>query len=115
MDEDSDEVAVRDIAAVLRRFGPPETDERPAENVAREWFDAGFVDPEEVEDWLRARCYTAEGALSLERAGITPQQAAIRTTAGTDSSEDTLGSKLARGELSFDEARRIITSEFWNS
>ena len=115
MDKDGDQEIVRDIAAALRRFGPPETDENAAESVAREWFDAGFEDPEEVEDWLRARCDTAQVALGLERAGITPQQAAIRTTAGTDASEDTLGSKLASGALSFDEARRIITSEFWNS
>ncbi|MBA3241283.1 MAG: hypothetical protein H0T60_08680 [Acidobacteria bacterium] len=115
MGEDRDEETVRIIAATLRRFGLPATNEGAAENVAQEWFDAGFEDPEEVEDWLRARCYTAVVAFALERAGITPQQAAIRTTAGTDGSEDTLGSKLASGALSFDEARRIITSEFWNS
>lgn len=115
MDRDRDEMIVRNIAATLCRFGPPPTDESAAESVAREWIDAGFEDPEEVEDWLRARCYNAGGAASLERAGITPQQAALRTTAGTDGSEDTLGSKLTHGTLSFDEARRIITSEFWNS
>jgi hypothetical protein len=115
MREDSVEKSVLNIAAVLRGFGPEATGVRAAESVAREWFDAGFEDPEEVEDWLRARCMDASGAQSLERAGITPEQAATLTTAGTSGIEDTIGAKLVRGELSFDEARRIITSEFWNS
>ncbi len=115
MQSDRDEELVRDIAAVLERSGPQATGGRAAFVVAREWLDEGFDDAEEVEDWLRARCFDAAGARRLEDAGITPEQAAMRTTAGTDGAEDTLGSKLIRGEVSFEEARRIITSEFWNS
>jgi hypothetical protein len=115
MHEDRVEESVRDIAAALQRFGPEATGGRAAESVAREWFDAGFADPEEVEDWLRARCFDASGAQRLESAGMTPEQAAMPTNAGTSSTVDTIGAKLIRGELSFDEARRIITNEFWNS
>ena len=115
MQGDRDEEALRDIAVVIERFGPQATGARAAEVAAREWLDAGFDDAEEVEDWLRARCFDAAGARRLEDAGITPEQAAMRTSAGADGAEDTLGSKLTRGVLSFEEARRIITSEFWNS
>ena len=112
---DRDEENLRDIAAVLARSGPRATGGRAAEASAREWLEEGFDDAEEITDWLRARVFDAAGARRLEDAGITPEQAAGRTTAGTDDAEDTLGSKLVKGELSFEEARRIITDEFWNS
>lgn len=85
------------------------------EAMAREWMAAGFDDTDEVEEWLSARCFTPQGAQALERAGITPEQAALRTTAGSAGYEDTIGYKLTAGDLSFDEARRIITAHFWNS
>ncbi|MCA1594132.1 MAG: hypothetical protein LC754_16075 [Acidobacteria bacterium] len=107
--------AIRDIVAVLQRCGANAVSVQPLEEVAREWFVAGFADAEEVEDWLHARCFTPAGAQSLESAGITPEQAGIRTAAGAGDYEDTIGFKLMNGDLSFDEARRIITSDFWNS
>ncbi len=85
------------------------------EEVARQWIDAGFDDPEEVADWLRARCFTAARAQALEAAGLTPEQAALRTKAGSAPYEDTIAYKLNNNDLSLDEARRIITSTFWNS
>jgi hypothetical protein len=103
------------MIAVLQRYGADVTGGRPVEEVADEWFDAGFDDPEEVEDWLRARCFTAAGAYSLDMAGITPEQAAICTRLGDGDYEDTLGFKLINGHLSFDEAKRVITNDFWNS
>ena len=102
------------IAEVLVRHGETALRGGAAEAMAQQWVDAGFDDPEEVDDWLRARCFSAAGTQALEMAGFTPEQAAIRTRAGTSSYEDTIGYKLTRGDLSFDEARRIITSEFWN-
>lgn len=104
-----------EIAAALERYGAEATRGRAAEEVAREWLAAGFDDAEEVEEWLRARCFTAEGAGRLEAGGLTPSQAAVRTGAGATAREDTIGSKLLSGELSFEEARRIITSDFWHS
>lgn len=113
-DENDSLEIVRRIAEVLARHGDAAlVDGATASDVAQEWIAAGFDDPEEVDDWLRARCFSAPGAETLERAGFTPEQAAIRTRAGTSSYEDTIGYKLTHGDLSFEEARRIITSEFW--
>jgi hypothetical protein len=106
---------LRRIGEVLLRHGDAALGGAAATDVAREWVEAGFGDAEEVDDWLRAGCFHAEGAHTLEMAGITPEQAAIRTRAGTASYEETIGYKLTHGDLSLDEARRIITSEFWNS
>ena len=104
---------IRLICEVLARHGEQALNGAAPAEVAEGWLNAGFDDPEEVDDWLRARCFSAVGAQSLEMAGLTPEQAAIRTVAGTASYEDTIGYKLTRGDLSFDEARRIINSEFW--
>ena len=79
-----------------------------------EWAAAGFDDPEEVAAWVEAGCTDPAVARRLDDAGITPEQAALRTSEGQTGAEDTLGRKLARGELSLDEARRLITREFWN-
>lgn len=101
--------------AVLERYGKQAVHDLTLEQAAREWTAAGFEDSDEVEDWLRAGCFIAADAQRLESAGITPEQAAIRTRAGVTDDEDTLGRKLIEGRLSFDEARRIITGQFWNS
>jgi hypothetical protein len=114
MNDDSAET-LRRISEALERYGEAAVGAASPRGAAQEWIDAGFDDPEEVEDWLRARCFRADGARRLELAGFTPEQAAIRTAAGTASYEDTIGYKLVHDDLSFDEARRIITSEFWNS
>ena len=105
---------LRRVCAVLARYGEAVAGGAAAESVAYEWVAAGFDDPEEVDDWLRARCFRAEHARALERAGFTPAQAARLTTAGRGTYEDTIAYKLAQGDLTIDEARRIVTSEFWN-
>ena len=110
-----DEDDTRALGALLARHGEAALGGATPEEAARSWLDAGFDDPEEVEDWLRARCFTPEGAQAVERAGITPEQAAALTTAGSPAYEDTIGYKLAHGHLTVEEARRIITSDFWNS
>lgn len=107
--------SVREIASALSRHGESATGGRAAEEVAREWFEAGFDDAEEVEDWLRARCFDAAGARRMEGAGLTPEQAALRTKAGLSGVEDTIGFKVIGGDLSIEQARRLITSEFWNT
>jgi hypothetical protein len=115
VDDDERAETISRISRVLEHHGESALGGAPAVVAAQAWIDAGFDDPEEVDDWLRARCFQADGAHALEMAGITPEQAAIRTQAGTADYEDTIGYKLTHGDLSFDEARRIITSEFWNS
>ena len=76
---------------------------------------AGFDSAEDVEDWLRARCFKAAGAKALDDAGLTPEQAAIRTREGASDYEDTIGFKVSNGDLSTDAARRLATNSFWNT
>ncbi len=110
-----DELLLR-VIEVLRRFDQTApTHEGSVEETAQEWLAVGFTDEEEIEAWLNARCFTAQGALALEQRGITPEQAALRTRAGTKDYEDTIGYKIINNDLSFDEAMRIITNAFWNS
>ena len=106
---------VRRVAAVLAQYGEAALQGAPAESVAYDWLAAGFDDAEEIADWLRARCFRARHARELEHAGFTPEQAAQRTTAGRGDYEDTIAYKLAQGDLTLAEARRLITSDFWNS
>jgi plasmid stability protein len=115
-DKESENELLLRVTEVLRRYDEAALPhENSVEAAAREWLAAGFTDEEEIEDWLRARCFTAQGAFALEQRGITPEQAALRTRAGTKDYEDTIGYKIINGELSFDEATRIITNAFWNS
>ena len=111
----SEEPDVREILDVLKRHVAAARPEAATETAARAWMEAGFADAEEIAEWLSSGCTTPQEAEALERAGITPAQAALRTTAGSVGYEETIGYKLNRGDLSFDEARRIITTQFWNS
>ena len=76
---------------------------------------AGFDDPEEIDDWLRARCFDATGAQKVgarrdyARTGRAPHVEGVRDY------EDTIGWKTSRGDLSLDAARRIVTRRFWNT
>ena len=114
MTRDEPHESARAVAEVLARCGGAAARAGSPDEAAREWIEHGFDDAEEVEGWLAAGCFEAAAARRLEEAGITPEQAALRTAAGDPAVEDTLGAKLARGELSLAEARRIITREFWN-
>jgi hypothetical protein len=110
-----DEDIIEDIALALERWGGAATRGEPPATVAREWAAAGFDDAEDVEDWLRARCFKAAGAKALDGAGLTPEQAAIRTREGAADYDDTIGFKVSNGDLSTDAARRIATNSFWNT
>lgn len=118
----------RAIAGVLERYSADARGGVSAEQAAQRWIDAGFDEAEEVDDWLRARCFTASAARALEDAGITPEQAATPMTAGSSGDDDsgsesgsgrdvadTLAGKFTRGHISIDEVRRIVTNDFWNS
>jgi len=113
--EDEQGALLRRVGAVLAQYGEAALAGVPVESVAYEWLAAGFDDAEEIDDWLRARCFRARHARELERAGFTPAQAALRTTAGRGDYEDTIAYKLAQDDLTAAEARRIITNEFWNT
>ena len=103
------------ICEVLKRHGHDALGDEEAEAIAREWLEAGFDDAEEIDDWLRARCFKAAHAQALEAAGFTPEQAALRTRSGAADYEDTIAFKFGNNDLSLGEARRIITSAFWHS
>ena len=106
---------LRRITKVIERHTEAEHHYASIEEAAHLWMAVGFEDAEEVDEWLAARCFTAEVARSMEMAGFTPDQAAMHTRAGTASYEETIGYKIIKGDLSIEEARRIITSAFWNS
>lgn len=80
---------------------------------AQTWLQAGF-DAEETEAWLAARCFTVAGAVELEEAGFTPEQAAQLTDAGAGNYNDTIAYKVLRGDLSLAAARRLMTAAFWD-
>jgi hypothetical protein len=103
---------INQIVFVLKSSGTLTSDAESA--LAVKWIDAGFDDPDEVQEWILARCFAPEHARRLEDAGITPEQASLVTTAGLSSRTDTVGHKVTCGEISLEEARRIITSHFWN-
>ncbi|HEX7175284.1 MAG TPA: hypothetical protein VF240_08375 [Pyrinomonadaceae bacterium] len=106
---------IEEIARALERCSDAATRGESSATVAREWAAAGFDSAEDVEDWLGARCFSAAGAKALDDAGLTPEQAAIRTREGATDYEDTIGFKVSNGDLSTDAARRIATNSFWNT
>jgi hypothetical protein len=112
--EDEQRRLLARITAALERAGGSALAGAPAERAAYRWLSHGFTDAEEIEDWLAARCFDPARAHELDRAGLTPEQAAARTAAGRGDYEDTIAYKIAAGDLSIEEARRIITSDFWN-
>ena len=109
------ETIIRLIGETLRRHGADALRGLNAVEAARAWLDAGFADAEEVKDWLGARCFDPRHAQTLEGAGVTPEQGALRTREGRADYEETVACKFSRGHLTLEEARRIITSDFWNS
>jgi len=103
------------IGATLARHGDEALEGKTPDMAARNWIEAGFMDEEDVDDWLNARCFNPLCAQQLDSAGITPEQGALRTRAGRTAVEESVACKFSRGELTLEEARRIVTSDFWNS
>ncbi|MBA2338900.1 MAG: hypothetical protein H0V88_00770 [Pyrinomonadaceae bacterium] len=113
--DDTENETLQAIIETLMRAGDDALlQQRSAKDAAQAWIAAGFDDAEEVEEWLAARCFDPRFAETLETAGFTPAQAGIHTKAGANSDEDTIAYKIANGDLSLDEARRIITRVFWH-
>jgi hypothetical protein len=82
----------------IRRYG--ELADRGGEprDVARAWTDAGF-DDEHTSAWLEARCFDPAAAKALAGLDILPGQAAKRTRDGRGDYIDTIGYKVAKGDL----------------
>ncbi len=82
----------------IKRYGQLADRGDAVEAVAQRWTDAGFAD-EMTARWLDARCVDPQAARALAELGVTPEQAAVRTRAGGDGHIDTIGSKVAGGDM----------------
>jgi hypothetical protein len=71
------------------------------------WEETGF-DAGEVDDWLNARCFDPDAAEDLDDVGITPQMASSKTGAGNGNYSDTVGYKVAAGDLGLEEACELL-------
>jgi hypothetical protein len=77
------------------------------DDAAETWAACGF-EPEEVEEWLRARCFDPNVARDLADTGVTPDLAATRTDQGRGDYTDTVGFKASDGDLEVEEARDLL-------
>src|SRR5688500_9391125 len=82
---------IREYPDLADRIGDPEA-------AAQAWSDAGF-DDHTTGRWLAARCFDHEAARALADAGVTPEQASKRTRDGSGEYVDTIGFKVASGDL----------------
>lgn len=78
----------------------------PIDEIVKEWDGEGLT-VEEVEGYIAARVFIGQKAAPLKEAGITPEQAATRTGSdvGIGCYGDTLGYKVANGDLSLEKAK----------
>lgn len=83
---------------VIRRYGELADRGGAPEAAARAWTESGFDDATTAK-WLEARCFEPEAARSLAALGVTPKQAAGRTRDGSGDYIDTIGYKVANGDL----------------
>ena len=96
-------MTIREVVQRHAQFAFPG---RP-EDVAEVWAESGF-EAHEVEEWLRARCYDPSAARDLADAGVTPDAAAMKTSAGANDFVDTVGFKASTGDLEIEEARDLV-------
>jgi hypothetical protein len=71
------------------------------------WLEAGF-EPDEVNEWLGARCFDPGSARDLADADVLPIDARIKTEAGRGDYTDTVGFKVSAGDLEVEEARDLL-------
>jgi hypothetical protein len=83
---------------VIKRYGELAARGDDAEAAARAWTESGFDDATTAK-WLQARCFEPAAARSLAGLGVTPNQAALRTRDGRGAYIDTIGYKVANGDL----------------
>lgn len=70
------------------------------------WAESGF-EAHEVDEWLLARCYDPSYARDLADAGVSPEMARMKTSAGASDYTDTVGFKVSAGDIEVDEAREL--------
>jgi hypothetical protein len=83
---------------IIRRYGELADRGGAPEVAARAWTESGFDDAT-TSQWLEARCFHPDAARSLTGLGVTPKQAALRTRDGRGDYVDTIGYKVASGDL----------------
>jgi hypothetical protein len=94
------------VREVIERFGYFAHGGNP-DDATDTWTESGF-DAEEVEEWLRARCFHPSAARDLADLGITPDMASMKTEAGRGDYVDTVAFKVADGDLEAEEARDLL-------
>lgn len=77
------------------------------EFTVKAWERAGFT-PEQVGAWLEARCFEAVDAKRLMDAGIDPVQASKMSDDEIGGYADTIGYKVANGDLSVEKAKGLL-------
>lgn len=77
------------------------------DDTAETWTEVGFQ-ADEVEEWLQARCFDPNAARDLADAGVTPEMARTQTSAGSGDYVDTVGFKVADGDIEVEEARDLV-------
>jgi hypothetical protein len=85
-------------AQTIRRYGELAARGGEPADAARAWTAAGF-DDEGTSAWLDARCFDPSAARELAALDILPGQAAKRTRDGRGDYVDTIGYKVANGDL----------------
>lgn len=76
-------------------------------DTAYTWAEEGF-EAHEVEEWLKARCFNPTAARDLADAGVTPEMAQLKTSAGAGDYVDTVGFKVSDADLEVEEARDLV-------
>jgi hypothetical protein len=94
------------IRGVIERHGHFAHGGNP-DDAAETWTESGFS-ADETDEWLKARCFHPSAARDLADAGVTPEMAATRTEAGSGDYVDTVGFKVADGDLEVEEARDLL-------
>ncbi len=85
-------------AETIKRYGELADRGGDAEVAAQAWTKAGF-DDETTAKWLESRCFDPGAARALAELGVTPGQAGARTRDGPGNYIDTIGHKVANGDL----------------
>jgi hypothetical protein len=94
------------IRQVIERHGRFAHGGNP-DDAAETWAESGF-EADQVEEWLRARCFHPSAARDLADAGVTPDMASVKTEVGRGEYVDTVGFKVSDGDLEVEEARDLL-------
>jgi hypothetical protein len=92
------------IQEIINAHGDFSHDGDP-EGVTREW-EKYFQNPQEVDAWLRSRCYKPICAHQFKQRGITPEEASIVVI--FNSVLDTIGFHVSSKVMDYEEAEELL-------